>query len=74
MKLSDLQTPVDQDMETATAAGVVDCLLRFLKGTETEFCIFLLRADIHYEQNPCLQKHLHYTFRTPQRLWSASED
>lgn len=31
MKLSNVQTPMDQDMETATAAGVVDCLLRFLK-------------------------------------------
>ena len=72
MKLSNLQTPVDQDMETATAAGVVDCLLRFLKGTETEYLFCLLYADTYREQNQSLQRHLRCTFRTPQLLWSAS--
>lgn len=74
MKLSNLQTPVDQDMETITAAGVVDCLLRFLKGTESEFLFRLLQANTHREQNQFLQRHPRCTFRTRQLLWSASED
>lgn len=36
MKLDNMENHVDQHMETATAAGMVDCLLRFLKGAKTE--------------------------------------
>lgn len=74
MKLGNMETHVDQDMETATAAGVVDCLLRFLKGAKTELLPCLLHADFHRKQNPWLQKHLRHTFRTLQLLWSAFED